>query len=688
VKQASSASPQALKVIEVMASGGGKTSMVNINVLQEALEQLGWGVEEGTSAAKLDDSDQLQNLLSDWLKAHEGKAWGYTGIKEPKEFWFQTDAAALAALKTLPRYAERSKSTPAHPKRGALYYGTIKRGTGQGDRPGLISMLWWLGVVSYKFSAPNGNSVVVSPSVDYLGRVADVTKMKLARFWTWGYKNGLKESAQAYLASGGQDQIEKQKRDKELAVRSLDNTGTCPCCFRNVKMLQRRQILSRHGWEVQGGGWRNYGAWHTGPCFGTSYPPFELSKQGTVDYREVVHKTRDQISKALTALKKRPSEIKVLRGRKTFSVGQDDPSYEHHLKVRITQVESDLLGSEEALRNLDSKISGWKQEPLPGAKKMATKLLTAKQMAAYLDTPANGEMPLAAELLTRLLGRLKSLYWQHWTAHWQTAGPNSYGDHLLFERLKNEVEEEIDPLAEKIVGYFGERGVNPYHVMNHELEGMVKEPDLVSKALYLEQDFQELLEDTVDQLEEMGALTLGLEDFLPSMASTHDSHLFLLQQRLGGQAEFTPAPLARQASGLFDDLFDVGEVAPDLSYDLRVELERKLGEQGQVLEAAPMFSGSVHNLIGDRVYYFTRSRAWFVYIDAPAPQAVAQAKRAQKKLRGSRSVQADQIILRGRTLYVGSNDGKLTAVKPHWKAAIAPAESPWDEWEDAGMMES
>lgn len=125
-----------------------------------------------------------------------------------------------------------------------------------------------------------------------------------------------------------------------------------------------------------------------------------------------------------------------------------------------------------------------------------------------------------------------------------------------------------------------------------------------------------------------------------------------------------------KVSGLFDDFDGFGDVEEQeepLDIGLRLGLEKKLGESAQVLEAAPMFSGSVRNLIGDVVYYFNRKRAWFVYIDAPASQAVARAKRAQKKLRGSRTVRADQIILRGRTMYVGSNDGKLTRVKPIYK---------------------
>jgi len=140
----------------------------------------------------------------------------------------------------------------------------------------------------------------------------------------------------------------------------------------------------------------------------------------------------------------------------------------------------------------------------------------------------------AAELLTTLLGRLKALFWFHWTAHWQTAGGHYYADHLLFERLKDETYEEIDPVAETAVGYFGEHAVCPFHVMEHEHEGMVEMKNLVPTALDLERGFQDLLGRTIEELEALGAMTPGLDDMLPAIGHTHDSHVYLLQQRSGG----------------------------------------------------------------------------------------------------------------------------------------------------------
>jgi DNA-binding ferritin-like protein len=155
-----------------------------------------------------------------------------------------------------------------------------------------------------------------------------------------------------------------------------------------------------------------------------------------------------------------------------------------------------------------------------------------------MDAVLHGDSADSAEMLTGLLGRLKALYWFHWTAHWQTAGASFYGDHLMFERMKDSTAEEIDQLAEKIVGLFGAGAVNPHHVLEHEQMSMPTEGtgfDLAGKAFDLESQFQAELKNCYDHLEMADLLPLGLDDFLQALASAHDTNIYLLQQRLGGK---------------------------------------------------------------------------------------------------------------------------------------------------------
>jgi len=144
------------------------------------------------------------------------------------------------------------------------------------------------------------------------------------------------------------------------------------------------------------------------------------------------------------------------------------------------------------------------------------------------------------EILVSLLGKMKALYWFHWTSHWQTIGAPFYGDHELFARLKDDMVDEIDTLAEKLVGYYGADSVDPWHVMEHEHAGMAPEyaTDLVSQALLMEQSFQADLQQAYDKLKASGEITLGLDDFIMGLSSDHDSHVYLLQQRMGGKGTF------------------------------------------------------------------------------------------------------------------------------------------------------
>jgi DNA-binding ferritin-like protein len=58
----------------------------------------------------------------------------------------------------------------------------------------------------------------------------------------------------------------------------------------------------------------------------------------------------------------------------------------------------------------------------------------------------------ASSLLRSLLSLLRALDWHYRTAHWQVWGEAQYGDHLMFQRFYEAMPDEIDTLAEKMVG--------------------------------------------------------------------------------------------------------------------------------------------------------------------------------------------------------------------------------------------
>lgn len=133
-------------------------------------------------------------------------------------------------------------------------------------------------------------------------------------------------------------------------------------------------------------------------------------------------------------------------------------------------------------------------------------------------------------LLAKL--RLLALYYQ--TAHWQVKGSLFYQDHLLFERLYNAVNDEIDGVAERGVGFTGERGtVNLNDSLKKISEAAIKLPfecseniHYVNASLLMETDLLTYL----DKNQDFGSV--GVKDLLASLANAHESNVYLLKQRL------------------------------------------------------------------------------------------------------------------------------------------------------------
>lgn len=146
-------------------------------------------------------------------------------------------------------------------------------------------------------------------------------------------------------------------------------------------------------------------------------------------------------------------------------------------------------------------------------------------------------------LLIQLLSILRALHWSHWTSHWKSKGDASYQSHLLFERLYTGVVEDIDTLAEKIVGEYGPEAIGDLSVMtgsyrflsNHEGE------NLVPRALEMEEHLQTAIKTAYETLKANGGLSLGMDDYLMSLANSHETNLYLLRQNLRTAALGVPA---------------------------------------------------------------------------------------------------------------------------------------------------
>lgn len=140
-------------------------------------------------------------------------------------------------------------------------------------------------------------------------------------------------------------------------------------------------------------------------------------------------------------------------------------------------------------------------------------------------------------ILQMILAVLRGAHFSHWTSHWQVRGLNSYSDHDLMERVYNTLIKEIDTLAEKIVGTYGVKAVNAVEqaqlMANHllPLAEAHSMNDPIRRALLIEEGLQVVFKNAYGMLKSQGGLTLGMDDFIMSMANTHDTSLYLLRQR-------------------------------------------------------------------------------------------------------------------------------------------------------------
>lgn len=138
------------------------------------------------------------------------------------------------------------------------------------------------------------------------------------------------------------------------------------------------------------------------------------------------------------------------------------------------------------------------------------------------------------KVLQTTLAALRAVHWSHWASHWQVRGSQFYGDHIMFERLYNAVEEEIDTLAEKIVAEFGPDAVGPFDqagLMSEMLAHFRNEKDPLKRGVIAEEFILDHLTDTYDTLKRAEQCSLGLDDFIMSTHNAHETATYLLRQR-------------------------------------------------------------------------------------------------------------------------------------------------------------
>lgn len=216
----------------------------------------------------------------------------------------------------------------------------------------------------------------------------------------------------------------------------------------------------------------------------------------------------------------------------------------------LLKVQRHIVKASTAMGNADKKVYSrirWLDAERPGWRaefERQYRAASVQEKKAFMDaTPEHREV--VRYHLCEVLSCLRAQYLSYQTSHWQVVGGSFYGNHLLFERLYKTVQEQIDQLAEKIVGYLGRDAVD----LTHQMEDIWDFTSAWSqigchhrRGLQSEADLQATLKLAYDTITSTGLMTLGLDDWLMATANSHEANQYLLQQAL------TPVP-GKSASG-------------------------------------------------------------------------------------------------------------------------------------------
>lgn len=175
--------------------------------------------------------------------------------------------------------------------------------------------------------------------------------------------------------------------------------------------------------------------------------------------------------------------------------------------------------------------------------------------------------------LAELMSYLKALRECYQTMHWTARGSHYYGDHLLFERLYNDIVKEIDSLAEKSIGYTDDAYVvevqyQTARTATHVAEIMSHLPDMtyIQCMLFAENHLcKEIIPQMLNTLEQANELSDGVENFLQGLSDNHEGHIYHLQRRLKTQEDAgRKAPVEPNISPPPEPKLDVEEQFKDM----------------------------------------------------------------------------------------------------------------------------
>lgn len=139
---------------------------------------------------------------------------------------------------------------------------------------------------------------------------------------------------------------------KPSEVRTLDHTGTCACCMRNVKLLDLKIV--DHGYRMVG--------YRAGNCFGVGYPPFEVSAEGAIKFSEHLAIQRTSTQGRLANLEAGKIDA-VQYGMEVVERGAKN--WPAALAYAISDTKHIISWYEHTIEDLQRRVATWEPVVLP-----------------------------------------------------------------------------------------------------------------------------------------------------------------------------------------------------------------------------------------------------------------------------------------------------------------------------------
>lgn len=138
--------------------------------------------------------------------------------------------------------------------------------------------------------------------------------------------------------------------------RTLENTGTCSCCNRNIKLKDLKIV--DHGFQVNDG--------RHGQCLGVNYHPIEVSTAGLENLLGI--NKRSRTSKADYLAKLQRDEVDTLyttERRQMITVKRGEDRFERLFRAAISNTAFQIESLDRDITIIEKRIASWVPTLLP-----------------------------------------------------------------------------------------------------------------------------------------------------------------------------------------------------------------------------------------------------------------------------------------------------------------------------------